>query len=73
MPSPTHRLLVRVIPVVRRSGEVDDAAKVRREVLERQARADSSPPRRRLRGCTVTERDGLGFPVHEVRPEGRDP
>jgi monoterpene epsilon-lactone hydrolase len=73
VPSPTHRLLVRVIPVVRRSGEVDDPAKVRREVLERQARADSSPPRRRLRGCVVTERGGLGFPVHEIRPEGRSP
>ncbi len=73
MPSPTHRLLARVIPVVRRSGEVDDPAKVRREVLDRQARADTSAPTRPLRGCVVTEIGGLGFPVHEVRPEGRAP
>jgi acetyl esterase/lipase len=70
VPSLTHRLLVRLIPVVRRSGEVDDPAKVRREVLGRQARATSTPPRR-LAGCVVSERDDdTGFPVHEVRPAG---
>ena len=42
-------------------------------MLGRQAHATSLPPRRLLRGCSVTERQGIGFPVHELSPVGHDP
>ncbi len=73
MPSLVHEILTRVIPVVRRSGEVGDPARLRRDVLARQGRAHPGPPRRGLRGCTVSERPGHPFPVHELVPPGPPP
>ena len=45
MPSPQHQLLARVVPVLRRRGEVDDADALRRRVLAEQARATDPPAR----------------------------
>lgn len=73
MPSPTHRLLARVIPVVRRASEVGDPAQVRRDVLAGQRRADETPPPRAVRGLDVSEIDGVGFPVHVVQVAGTRP
>jgi monoterpene epsilon-lactone hydrolase len=56
VPSLAHETLRRVIPVLRRSGEVVDPERTRADVLAGQARAHTGPPRR-LRGCTVS---GLG-------------
>ena len=72
-PSLAHQVLTRLIPVVRRSSEVGDPEEVRRTVLARQRRADPTPPRRGLRGCTVREVDGQPFPVFDLRPPGPDP
>ena len=73
VPSPQHQLLARVMPVVRRRGEVGDADVLRRRVLAEQARAATDPPARTVRGCEVTTRADLGFPVHELRVRGTDP
>ncbi len=73
MPSPAHRLLTRVIPVLRGASEVDDPERVRREVLARQDRSAGAPPSRALRGLAVTEVDGVGFPVYDVRVTGATP
>lgn len=73
MPSPTHRLLTRLIPVVRRASEVTDAEQTRRDVLAGQARNDPAPPPRAVRGCVVTEDDELGFRVFDLRAEGVTP
>lgn len=73
MPSPTHQLLARVIPVVRRAAEVTDAEQVRRDVLAGQARHDPAPSARMVRGCTVTEHDELGFRVFDLRVAGATP
>ena len=72
MPSPQHQFLARVVPVLRRRGEVDDADALRRRVLAEQARAATDPPARTVRGCEVTTRTDLGFPVHELRVRGTD-
>ena len=71
MPSLVHEILTRVIPVVRRSGEVGDPEEVRRMVLAGQRDVDPSPPRRGMRGCTVTELDGHPFRVFDLRPPCR--
>jgi acetyl esterase/lipase len=73
VPSPQHQFLARVVPVLRRRGEVDDADALRRRVLAEQARAVTDPPARTVRGCEVTTRTDLGFPVHELRVRGTDP
>jgi epsilon-lactone hydrolase len=73
VPSLVHHLLTHVIPVVRRSSEVGDPEEVRRTVLALQRNADPSPPRRGLRGCSVTEVEGQPFPVFDLRPPGPEP
>ena len=73
MPSLTHHLLTRLIPTVRRAREVDDPAKVRREVLAGQRSADDTPPARILHGLDVAELDGVGFPVWDVQVAGATP
>jgi len=73
VPSLVHEILTRVIPVVRRSGEVVDPEAVRRTVLAGQRDADPSPPRRHLRGCTATELGGHGFRVFDLRPPAPGP
>lgn len=73
MPSPTHRLLTRLIPVVRRAAEVDDPERVRRDVLARQAKADDAPPSRAMRGLGVSEVGHVGFPVFDLRLAGTTP
>lgn len=73
VPSPTHRLLTRVLPVLLRAREVDDPDKVRREVLARQSPTPLSAPSRVVRGCTVTRDDSLGFPVFDARVDGTPP
>ena len=72
MPSPQHQFLARVVPVLHRRGEVDDADALRRRVLAEQARAATDPPARTVRGCEVTTRTDLGFPVHELQVRGTD-
>lgn len=67
-PSLRHQLLARVVPIIRRAGEVTDPDQTRRDVLATQDRADQSPPARLVRGVNVTELDGSGFPVYDVRP-----
>jgi acetyl esterase/lipase len=67
VPSLRHRLLARIIPVVRRAGEVTDPDQVRHDILAAQDRADESPPARVVRGMRVTELEGFGFPVYDVR------
>jgi acetyl esterase/lipase len=62
-----------VIPVVRRAAEVDDPDRVRRQVLDRQAKDGSGPPPRTVRGLDVAEIDGVGFPVHDLQPAGTTP
>ena len=73
MPSVQHQFLARVIPKVRRSSEVEDPEKVRREKLAEHAKADTTPPTRVVRGCDVHTLDGLGFPVYDLLVTGTDP
>ena len=73
MPSPAHRLLARVIPVVRRASEVGDPEQVRRDVLAGQAAADDTPPARTMRGLDVSEVDEVGFPVFDLKVAGTAP
>ena len=63
-----HQLLARVVPVLRRRGEVDDADALRRGVLAEQR--TPSPTRRPACAAAVTTRTDLGFPVHELRVRG---
>lgn len=67
MPSLRHRVLARAIPIVRRAGEVTDPDQVRRDILTTQGGMDQSPPARVVRGMQVTELEGFGFPVYDVR------
>lgn len=73
MPSPSHRLLARLIPVVRRAAEVDDPAKVRRRVLAGQRASSDVPPPRVVRGLEVSQIDGIGFPVFDVHQSASSP
>ncbi len=73
MPSIQHQFLARAIPKVRRSTEVDDPARLRREKLAEQAGADTAPPHRVVHGCDVSSIDGFGFPVHDLRVTGTVP
>jgi len=73
VPSLTHHLLTRVIPVIRRSSEVTDPEQVRRDVLAGQAEVEVAPSGRAVAGCEVTELDGYPFPVFEVLPRGIAP
>jgi epsilon-lactone hydrolase len=62
-----------VIPVIRRAAEVDDPARVRRQVLAGQRKSRDTPPPRAVRGLDVAEIDGVGFPVHDVQVAGTSP
>jgi acetyl esterase/lipase len=73
VPSPPHQLLARVIPILRRRGEVPDPEQVRRDVLAAQARHDPSPPRRVAKRLDVREVDSFGVPTYEVRARGTRP
>lgn len=73
MPSLTHRLLARVIPVIQRSSEVTDPDQVRRDVLAGQAEVEVAPSGRTVAGCEVTELEGHPFPVFEVVARGTAP
>ena len=73
MPSLTHRVLTRVIPVVRRSSEVTDPEQTRRDVLARQSEVQAAPSGRAVAGCDVRELDGYPLPVFEVVPRGDAP
>lgn len=73
MPSLTHRLLTRVIPVLRGSGEVTDPDRVRRDVLAGQAEVEVAPSGRTVAGCTVRPLEGPPFPVFEVVARGDAP
>jgi len=73
VPSLAHRLLTRVIPVIRRSSEVTDPEQVRRDVLAGQAEVEVAPSGRAVAGCEVRELDGYPFPVCEVLPRGIAP
>ncbi len=73
VPSLTHRLLARAIPVVRRSSEVTDPEQTRRDVLAGQAEVEVAPSGRTVAGCDVRELEGQPFPVFEVVPHGAEP
>lgn len=73
VPSLTHRLLTRAIPIVRRSSEVTDPEQTRRDVLAGQAEVEVAPSGRVVAGCDVRALDGYPFPVFEVRPRGEEP
>ena len=73
MPSPQHQLLSRVIPVLRRRSEVHDPEQVRRDVLDAQAKADDSPPRRLSRALDIRDIETFGLPAYDVRPPGELP
>lgn len=73
VPSLTHRLLTRAIPVVRRSSEVTDPEQTRRDVLAGQAEVEVAPSERVVAGCDVRDLAGQPFPVFEVRPRGEQP
>lgn len=73
MPSLAHRLLTRAIPVIRRSSEVADPERTRREVLAGQAEVEVAPSARTVAGCDVGQADGHPFPVFEVVPHGAAP
>jgi monoterpene epsilon-lactone hydrolase len=72
-PSLTHRVLAHVIPVVRRSGEVEDADALRRDILARQADVETAPSSLLVRGCDVTTLQGTDFPVFDLRARGTSP
>lgn len=75
MPSLRHRILARVVPLVRGSGEVRDPEAERRTRLAEQTPGQEAifVPSRRLSGCDVREVSGHGFPVHEVATAGTAP
>jgi acetyl esterase/lipase len=73
VPSPQHRILTRVIPVLRHRSEVGDPEQVRREVLARQAKEDPSPPRRVTRDLDVRQTAAAGLRLFEVRQHGTEP
>jgi monoterpene epsilon-lactone hydrolase len=71
MRSLRHRLLAAAVPVLRRAREVTDPEQVRRDVVAEQDRADQSPPSRAVHGMRLTELQGFGFPVYDVRASTR--
>ena len=73
MPSVQHRFIASVIPRIRKSSEVDDDDALRREKLTEQAKAVTTPPPKVVSDCEVTEVNGLGFPVYDIRPRASDP
>lgn len=73
MPSLQHRFVAKVVSGVRGSSEVDDPQEVRREKLAEQATADTTPPPRVVAGCEVSQVEGVGFPVYDLRIAGSDP
>jgi monoterpene epsilon-lactone hydrolase len=73
VPSPQHQLLTRVIPVIRRSGEVHDPERVRRDVLAAQRSSDPTPPRRIARAFDVRRTGAAGLRLFELRSPGATP
>jgi epsilon-lactone hydrolase len=72
VPSPQHRLLTRVIPLLRGQGEVDDPDRVRRDVLAQQRSARSGPPRLG-RHVEVRRSGSAGLPSYDVQVAGSTP
>jgi len=66
-PSLRHSVVARVVPLVLRSSEVHDPEELRREKLAEQEGADTTPPSWVTRRLDVTEVDGHGFPVYDLR------
>lgn len=73
MPSLIHEFAAVVIPRVRRSGEVRDPERLRRAVIANPARQQTAPPARGMAGLALSEVEGFGFPVYDVRPAGATP
>ncbi|GAB2739431.1 alpha/beta hydrolase fold domain-containing protein [Nocardioides pakistanensis] len=73
MPSLRSRAVATLIPLLRGASEVVDTEAFRARKLAAQAAARTDPPRRVLRGFEVTEVDGVGFPVHDLRVAGTTP
>lgn len=73
MPSLQHQLLTRVIPLVRRSGEVRDPEALRRAVIAARPAQPPVPPARLLRDFTLTQVEGYGFPVFSLQLAGTSP
>jgi monoterpene epsilon-lactone hydrolase len=73
VPSLRHQLLCFLVPRLRGSTEVVDAEAARVEKLAEQQRHRLFVPARVVSGCTVSEVDGYGFPVHEVHAAGASP
>jgi acetyl esterase/lipase len=64
---------VRVIPRLRHAAEVDDADRVRRDLLAAQQQADPSPPRRVAAALDVRSEERDGLPWFEVTARGASP
>jgi monoterpene epsilon-lactone hydrolase len=73
VPSVQHQLLTRLIPLVRRSGDVRDAEALRQAVIASRPSDPPTPPTRLLRGFTVTRIEGYGFPVFSLHLSGTSP
>jgi acetyl esterase/lipase len=75
VPSPTHQALLFLVPRLRRSGEVHGAAEVARlraDLLQRQAAHSDDPPRRVARAFEVRPLDGA-VAGYELRTRGSRP
>jgi monoterpene epsilon-lactone hydrolase len=76
VPSLRHQALTRIVPVLRHSGEVhgdEEVARLRADVLARQADHDDSAPTRVASRFDVSRTDVAGMPVHELRLPGTSP
>jgi epsilon-lactone hydrolase len=76
VPSIRHQALNRIVPVLRRSGEVhgaEEIARLRADLLARQAQHDDSAPRRVASRFDVARTEVSGVPVHELRVKGSRP
>jgi len=73
VPSLRHHVLVQVIPRLRHASEVDDAERVRRDLLAAQRQADPSPPRRVAAALDVRRVERSGLPCFEVTARGANP
>jgi len=76
VPSFRHEALTRIVPVLRRSGEVhgaEEVARLRADILARQAQHDDAAPKRIARRFDVAGAEVSGMPVHELRLPGTSP
>jgi acetyl esterase/lipase len=73
VPSLRHHVLVRVIPRLRHAAEVDDADRVRRDLLAAQRQADPSPPRRVAATLDVRRGERGGLPCFDLTVRGASP